>query len=266
MNLPNVPSLKLSVGFDTSRIGAMAAPISAIVISVIVLFFIVWPKFSSVLALRSENKGLEDRVQQLITKVGILSSFDKIELQQDLGYAEALLPSDKATFSMIHQIESAAGSSGVVLSKVDVAPGSVSADSSTGGSGVQAAPAGQASKEPDAAPKIQVRISTTGDYNSFLNFLSTISSVSRVTSIEDLTLSSSSTQGVVAPLKVSMVINAYWKPRATKLGQIESPVSKLTDSEQARLDKVKTAVGVGQPSFSEVPSVPIGRSDLFAPF
>ena len=269
MNLPNISALKLGTGFDTSRITTMAAPIGAMIVSVLVLIFIVWPKITGVLALRSANEDLAVRTQNLASKVQILSSLDKVELTSDVGYAEQLLPSDKGVFSIIRQVELSAGSSGVVLNKVDVTPGSLNQDDTSSAAVGNAAQQGAKSGETvDSAPKIQLKVAITSDYSSFLNFLANISSIVRVISIRDLTLSSSSSPGETAPLRTNVVINAYWKPLPTKLGQVESPVSKLTDSELARLAKAKNAA-VENPiaaSSSAVPQVPTGRSDLFAPF
>lgn len=268
MNLPNIPSFKLGSHVNTDKIGVLVVPIGAIVVSLLVFFLVVWPKFTNTLSLRSGNKELEQRVQQLIAKVDLLSSFDKVELQQDLGYAEALLPSDKGTFSMIRQIELAAASSGVVLTKVDVAPGSISGaggSSSSGQPSQPAAPVQSGSGLPDVA-KILVRVSMSSDYNSFLNFLTNIANNARITSIEDLTLSSSSAPGEMSPLRISMIINGYWKSRPSKLGQIESPVTKLTEAESSMLAKVKTFISSTPSDSGKVPTVPIGRSNLFAPF
>ena len=266
MNLPSISTAKLGLSFDTSRITTMAAPVMAIVVSVLVLILIVWPKFTGVLQLRSSNRDLEVRAGNLVTKAQILSSLDKVELTQDLGYAELLLPSDKGVFLIIRQIEVAAASSGVVLNKVDVAPGPLGQDDSAGSAGSQP----QVAKSGDVAetaPKIQLKVAITSDYSSFLNFISNISAISRVTSIRDLTLSSSSSPGEKAPLRTSMVINAYWKSLPTKLGQIEAPLSNLSEAELLRINKAKlAATSAATSSAALVPLVPTGREDLFAPF
>lgn len=260
MNLPNISATRL-VSIDTSRITTMVAPILAIIVSILVLFFIVWPKFTNVLALRSANRGLEVRVKNLESKAQLLSQLDKVEQTSDLGHSEQLLPSDKGVFSVIRQIEVSAGVSGVVLNRVDVTPGSLSSDDSSSAGNTQ--PGAKTIETADAAPKIQLKIALTSDYNSFLNFIANLYSAARVTSVRDLTFSSSASPGQTAPLRTNLIINAYWKPLPTKLGQLESPVSKLTDSEVARLEKVESATSSAA---VVVPQVPIGRSDLFAPF
>lgn len=264
MNLPNISALKLGTAFDISRFTSMAAPVGAIAVSVLVLLLIVWPKFTSVLELRSSNQELLGRVQSLDAKAGLLSSLNKVDLTSQVGYGEQLLPSDKAVFSIIRQIETSAGASGVILNKIDVSPGSLDAEDTS-------VTQPQAPKNPgetqEAAPKVALKISMTSDYNSFLNFMNLIFSLSRVTSIQDLTLSSSSATGETAALRTSMIINAYWKPLPTKLGQIEAPVTALTESEIARLNAVRlNSINQASSSASVVPQVPVGRPDIFAPF
>ena len=265
MNLPNISALRIGTGVDTSKFTTMVAPAGAIIVSVIILLFIVWPKFTSVLSIRSANRELAVRSQSLSQKVELLSSLDKIALTSDIGYAEQLLPSDKAVFSIITQLESAASTSGVVLNKVDVAPGSLGEEETSPTAGTIQGTKG--TEVAEAAPKLQLKVSLTSNYSSFLSFMNAVSTLARVTSVRDLTLSSSSAPGELAALRTNMIINAYWKPLPTKLGQIESPVNKLTEAEQARLLRVKsvTVSGAG-PSNAVVPQVPTGRSDLFAPF
>lgn len=260
MELPllgvNLNNLKIG-RLDISKFATLGAPIAAISVSFVILVFIVWPRFSEAIKLRSSNAQFSSQAEALASKAQLLSSLDKVKLDSHLGLAEQILPSDKSVFPFVREVEVAAARNGVFLSRVDVAPGSLSGDS-----GVAVPTAGET---PDPAPKIQVKISMTSDYRSLLNFLSNMYSVSRVIGIRDFTISSGAPMGESAlALKTSVIIDAYWKPLPTQLGSIESPVESLTQEEEEILAMVQAA-GITTPP-AVVPTVPTGRADLFAPF
>lgn len=267
MNLPSVSantSLKIGKVLDFSKISTFGAPIGAIAISVLILLFVVWPKLTEALRLRSTNAELEVRSLALAQKAQFLGTLDKFELDTQLGAAELILPSEKDVFSFVRQVESAASANGVLLTKVDAAPGQLSPIDE-----VAPAAASAPGTVVDPAPKIQVKVSMTSDYASLLNFLKTIQSVSRVTGIRDLTISSGASEQS-AVLSSSLVIDAYWKPLPSELGSIEAPVEALTEAEKLILGRVDYQLSEGSESAAPlpaiVPSVPVGKTDLFAPF
>lgn len=261
MNLPalSLPKIipKISVGVGFSKYVGLAAPIGAIVVSLVVLALIVWPKFTQVLKLRNENAELATRVDNLEAKVSKLSSLDRDVLNSQLVAAEQLVPSDKGVFTVIRQVEGAAASSGVLLNKIEVVPGKVNAVAST--------PDGQAvGGVPSASPDslVQLNISLSSDYRSFLQFTSNVLALPRAISVEDLSLSGGSGSEGSSQVRAAMTINAYWLPLPRELSSIESPVEDLTDSEKKLLEKGLAT----QPANSIIQQVPTGRTDLFAPF
>lgn len=279
-NLPQIPSIAMpkfgaGVSADASRIMKLAAPVGAISVSVVIFLFIVWPKFNEVLRLRSSNSQLEARSVSLAEKSTVLASLDRDQLDVQLGSAEALLPSDKGVFLLVAQIERAASLAGVILNKVDVTPGAVGQITSDAKSGAAAAqPAAGATANTGAADlggatfdtaKIQLKVSITSDYSAFLRFLTSIAILPRVVSISDLTLSSASTGSETSAVRTLLTIDAYWSPIPSELPSVETPVEKLTESEEQRLGSVRSAEATGGGAVS-LPSVPTGKPDLFAPF
>lgn len=269
MNLPTLPVSGVTSKFDFSKVQTVFAPAGAIIVSVIVLIFVVWPKISQVLSIRTENAQFTERIALLSAKVGILESLDKNILDQQLVAADRLIPSDKAVFAFVRQLETSASESGVVLSKVDVAPGALSGSPSTpvvtspGLTPSQSAAPATAVENVEVASKIQVRISLTSDYKSFVSFIERVANLARVSAIGDLTIAAGGGGSTAAPLRSSMVIDAYWKALPSELGSIESSIEQLSESEVQILDRVRK-LAVSEPA----PSVPVtaGSGDLFAPF
>lgn len=277
IGIPGLSSLsfpKIGAGFEAPKVFKLAAPIGALFVSLIVFILIVWPKFNDVIKLKISNAELTSRAASLEAKAQLLSSLDKDKLNSQLTASEALLPSDKGVFSLVTQIEKSASASGVILNKVDVSPGSIN---DSGGSGSGQAPVAQAAGIAGQAadlgsftsdvPKIQVRVAITSDYKSFIQFLNNLLSLPRVVSIHDLSISSQSVSGQASALKSLMTLDAYWKSLPKELPSIESAIQSLSEGETKRLDNIKVGEvtgGVAGPVV--IPSVPTGRSDLFAPF
>lgn len=252
---------KAESSFDIAKYSSLAVPAVSILLSLLVLLLIVWPKFSETLQIRNSNLELAQKVDSLNEKAAILTGLDETELGRQVVAAEQLLPSDKNIFLLISQIEKAAAASGVLLNRVETAPGLAEAVSA--GQSADSAPSGAAAQSA-IAPNVKVNVSFTSGYSSLLQFLDNALTIPRVISISDLSVSASSSEGS-AQLKATMSIIAYFKQLPTDLGSIETPITDLTQSEKDRLEKIIDTGLATTPSVS-VPQVPIGREDIFAPF
>lgn len=286
INLPVISIPKINIGADSSKFLKLGAPAVAIAVSVLVLLFVIWPTFNSMIKLNISNKQLATRASSLEAKSQDLATLDRNKLDRDLTASEQLLPSDKGVFLIVQQIERAASSSGVILNRIDVAPGSIGDSVSTGQGSAQGAASAQTNAPGQNAadlgsvvidtPKVQLRVAITSDYAGFLKFLNTLISLPRVVSIHDLTLSTAGgTGGSSSALRTALTLDAYWKPLPKELPAVETAISKLTPEEENIIDNVvttsltnSTSSGSGGTSTSipSTPSAPSGRSDLFAPF
>lgn len=257
MNLPTVAIPKVSEGLETRGL-TLIAPIGGILASLLILFLIVWPKYNQIKELKVSNDDLSARAQSLEEKALILSSLNEATLERQLAAAEAMLPSQKEVFTFIRQIETTAGSTGVLLGRVEAVTGTINDGGNLSVPPVAADPSGAGVELIGVSPKVGARLSVTSSYSSLLQFLSSMYSAARVVTIDDLTIASSSN----AQIRASVAVDAYWKPLPVDLGSIEKVVVRLNEGEIALLDSV---VSEDLSSQSSVPEVPLGRSDLFAP-
>ena len=263
MQLPTLSTLRTSSNVNLARLTSLAIPIGSIIVSVLIILLIVRPKFMEVFRLRASNQELSVRVQSLQQKIEKLENLDRGELEQQLTAAEQLLPSDKGVFSLVGQIEKSAAASGVLLSRIEVAPGSLS-ESLPEKPAPAPSDAGEGTDVGDVAQKVQLKVSLSSDYKSLLQFLNNMLSLSRVITIRDLSVSAaSSSSGESSQIRISLAFDAYWKPLPKQLASIESPIAELTPSESARLENVQLTGFVTPPT---VPEVPKGKPDLFTPF
>lgn len=264
-----VGSLKLSTkSAEVGKAIGFAIPVLAILISVGVAFFVVWPKFNEVLKLKDTNKQNAELSKKLEDKASKLSALDASKLTQQITNAEQLLPSEKSIFTMLRQIENTAGSSGVLISSLSVVPGAIGKSDGKDNSAAGVAPPAPPTKDsvdPPDVSKIVFRLALTSDYKGLLSFLGGLSSIPRVVAIKDLSVGSggsSSTQGSETQLSYSFELDSYWQAIPSELPSIESPIIELTKDQEAILAKVSNNASVT----SSLPPPPFGRTDLFAPF
>lgn len=269
IQLPHMPSVSLPKGEAATgnlKLLTLAPSILSIVVCLVVIGLVVWPKFNEVMKLRSENEQLKQRATALEEKASLLSGFSQQQLERQLVTAEKLLPSDKAVFSMVSQIEKAASSSGIILNKIDLVPGVINDD---GSSDVQVNAGTVVGAQADlgslgvTTPRIQVKVAITSDFRTAQIFLLKILNYQRSIAISDLTMSYSAS-GTGTALLSTMVVNAFWKPIPKELPAIETPVADITEEEKKVLSNVEK--GFEASSSAAVPQVPLGRQDLFAPF
>src|SRR3990167_3250494 len=254
-------TVKAQSSLDIVKYSSLAVSAVSILVSLLILFLVVWPKLSETLQIKNSNSELTQKADSLKQKAGILSRLDQAELEKQVVASEQLLPSDKNVFLLISQIERAAASSGVLLNRVESTPGSL--DTASGGASVNPA-APSEGVQTEIVPSIKVSVSLTSGYSLLLQFLNNVLAIPRAVSITDLSVSSATSEGS-SQLKVSLSIVAYFKQLPTDLGSIEAPVAELTQSEKERLKKIIDTGLATAPSVS-VPQVPVGRADIFAPF
>lgn len=267
MNLPALIIPKMISFSGSSRLRAVGAPVAAIAASLAVVFFVSWPRFGEVLRLKAANDLLAGQAQAVERKAQLLSSLDLDLLDNQLVAAEGLLPSDKGVFSLVRQIEGAAVASGVLIDRLEVTPGQVAGEASKNNAAVgqqQTTGSGDKTGVKDPAPKIVLKVSFSSGYSSLVTFIGNVLGIPRALSISDISLSATSSEGT-AVVRALVTVNGYWQQLPTQLSSIESPLEELTSTELELLSKIKTTGGVGAGSRA-APAVPLGKSDLFAPF
>lgn len=251
MNLPALPTSKISEKIPLNDAVGLIFPIFGIIASIIIAVMVIYPKVNEIRNLQDSNKQLEQRVESLKRKISVLAGLDKQKLDEQLIASEQLLPSKKNTFSFLSQVEGASVTSGIVLKRVDV--------TTTGGTNSSSRT--KVVKKAGSGTSETIKLSISSDYQSLLQFLRNINLFSRVSTVDDIKINVSSDDG--AQLSAVFTINGYWREIPTSLGSVESPVQTLTPLEEGILDDVTKPESSEAP---ELPKVPVGRGNLFTPF
>jgi Tfp pilus assembly protein PilO len=273
----NLPSLTLGAGTkaehsvaQVSKLLVFAPSILAIITSVLIGFFVVWPKFNETIKLKESNKTLEQDAVKLSDKAVALSRLDKSKLKSQLSSAELLLPSDKNIFPFIMQIEDIRNKSGVVFTSLSVgAVGQFKNDSAkpsaVGATAGAPPPPPVPGTDADLAGSVganvvEMKVSVTSDYRSILQFLNNLYGMARVTTVKDLSFSSSA-EGQISS---SLSISSLWQPLPSELPDIKSPLPALGEPETSLLARIESSGASIAPL--PVPDVPKGRPDIFTKF
>lgn len=262
MNLQSITSAaKGEKSMDLSKVIMFAPSGLSIILSLAIAFFIVWPKFSEVLELQKSNKTLSENATKLEEKAIALSSVDRSRLRGQLLAANQLVPSDKNIFNFIGQIEEIRNSTGVAITNLSVGTvgqfGSSKSSSTAVPTPPPAATAGTEGVE--GASQVQMKLTMTSDYGSFLRFLDSAYSLPRVVIVKDASIAYSENQ-----LNTSLTLNALWQELPTDLAPVETPLVRLTSAQEELLSKVETSGLSASPQV--IPEVPKGREDIFSPF
>lgn len=251
MNLPALNTSKISEKYESNEILSLIFPIFGIIASILIAAMIIWPKINEIRDLQESNKQLEQRFDSLQAKISVLIGLNEQKLENQLIASEQLLPSEKNTFSFLSQVEGASVTSGVILNKVDVSTSEVSSQSR---SKVVKSTSSKGTAE-------DIKLSISSDYQSLLQFLTSIKLFSRVSTVDEIKINVSSSDG--SQLIASFSVKGYWRVLPASLGSVESPVQTLTPLEEAILEDVTKPESSEAP---ELPTVPVGRGNLFTPF
>jgi len=250
MNLPALPSSKISEKYESSEIFSLIFPIFGIIASILIVALVIWPKINEIKDLQKTNEQLVIRADNLENKIEVLALLDEEVLEDQIIAAERLLPSEKSTFPFLSQVEGASVTSGIVLNKVEVLD--------LGGG---AKTRGAVAKNSGAGTSESIRLSITSDYQSLLQFLTNINLFSRISTVDEIKIDVSIADGT--QLSSAFTVRGYWKELPSSLGSIESPVVSLTSAEESILKEVTQPESSEAP---ELPDVPVGRGNLFTPF
>lgn len=260
---------KTERSIDFSKILFFGPSVVAIVVSVLIGVFVVWPKFGEVQELKTTNVNFEETADKLEKKVEALKRLDKNLLTKQLVAAEELLPSEKAIFKFIRLIENVRGNTGVVFTTLSVGTvgqftsGEEKANAEAGGAeaGVApVAPPATAPADPSLADVSQVsmKVSIVSDFDQIFKFLNELYALPRVTTVSGLSFAIDQE----GRINTNMDISSLWQERPKALPDVEAELATLTEAEIELLSKIET--GSTLVPFVEIPESDIGKSNIFS--
>lgn len=218
------------------------------VTGIIVLFLLLWvvkPRFSEIFQLKEKIAQSKQDVVTLNNKLTALQGFDRDKLLADARKVEIALPSEKDLPSLLSILERLAAETGAAIASVQLTPGQIAP---TGGGG--------------EAANFPVKVTIAGSFAQIKSFLGSVTNASRVVTVRNLTITSSTTQQ--ASLSATLNLESFFQSLTATKFKTSDPLQNLTTEEQEVLAKITVPLPVVITPPAQPPVT--GKADPFAPF
>jgi len=198
---------------------------------------LVAPQTSNLIRQREAVKANQAQEAVLVNKLAQLQSLDEPFLSQ-VQLLTLALPTEKAVSSSFLSLSQAATQNQLQLTSLKLSPGLISTESAQ----VQAT----------SPEDLKINLTVEGETRKLEAFLSQISKLLPLMSIEELGLSSSGIAQERGNLR--LVINSHWAPLPDKLPPVDTPLPQLSAKDQETLSQVSQLATQLSPIIPESPS------------
>ncbi len=220
-------------------------PVISALIVLILLLFVVKPRFLDIFKLRNNIAQAKQDVVVLESKLTTLKGFNQDKLLSDVKKVEVSLPSDKDLPGLLLTLERIAAETGVSIAAVQLTPGQISPT-----------PAG------GEVENFPVKATITGNFFQVKNYLVSVFGSPRMVAVKSVTITSG-TAGAVASLSATLNLDSFFQQLAATKVVVRDPLQNLTSTELQILEKI----AVPAPVAGVPPPPPVtGKADPFAPF
>ncbi|MEK9143600.1 MAG: type 4a pilus biogenesis protein PilO [Patescibacteria group bacterium] len=236
--------LRLYEGFVVS--GAI------ILFGIAAVVFGVIPGIGATVDLYGRMGELQKETDALSGKLAYLQSLDEESLRGQFAVLLSVIPQEKSVSTIVETIDGLVARAGVHITDMMIAgPGSIATGSGAKSTG---------SLKVKGVPFLPFSLNISGSYDQIQNFFGLVNQVRRLFTVENFDLSivpSGETQARIA-------LGAYYQPLPTKLGNVKTPVLKLSQIEVALLEKLSSYQDLTLSSAIELtPVVNDGTRDPF---
>lgn len=217
------------------------------------IFFAVIPGIRATMDLYESLNVVKKETQALSGKLALLEGISEDDIRERLIILLSAVTAEKSVPTIFNTVEGLANLSGVSIADMSLtSPGSLA----TGAASRQSA-----SEKKIGASSLPFSINISGTYDQMRAFVGQINKVRRIFNISSFDLSIAPS-GVV---QVRLALAAFYQPLPTKVGSVQSPVTPLTQKEEALLVKVMQYPDVSQATTESLtPLFSGGNRDPFA--
>lgn len=223
-----------------------------------------------VLILIPQMKSIPDKYQSIKEKNGQLARLEKkrsllesvnINTTQVLTLAESALPSDKDAPTVLSTLENLATQTQVDILSINLSPGLVSTESGTLPASTQG-PRNATETRKKGILALPVKITIFADAGHLTDFIKKTLTSRRFMDIDTIDISYvPDKEGISA----SLMLNAYYLPAVTEIGELESEIVELTTQELALLRSLEEYTDMSRIDYEADISLPTGKQNLFSP-
>lgn len=220
----DISSFKINVSSSTLKIlyyknKEYFLPFFVILVNIFIFLIFLLPQIQELSQLRNNENVLKLHVEELNSKIALLSSLDKEKLNSDLDVALSALPMEKDYASILYGISRASERAGVTLQDYNFSVGDLSTSSA---------------QQVSRLPKISINLSVIGDINRTKQFIKNLYETFPISSIVSVQLTNSSS---------SLVVDFYFKLSPYTNFNMTMPLKELSSSEKAILETINSLKG-----------------------
>ncbi|MBI5449698.1 hypothetical protein HY948_05310 [Candidatus Gottesmanbacteria bacterium] len=222
--------------------------VGMLLLTVLSIVYGVIPASGRIVMMMEQRMELLSETASLQNKLTVLEELDEANIRNSLLIALSAIPQDKSIPSIFSTVERTAVVSGVAIETITIGnPGSLATESAKK----------QSSEEKKLGSGIlPLTAVITGTPKQIRDFLDTIVNVRRFLRISSAEITFFS--GANATLRIGL--EAFWAPIPASLGDTASPLSQLTEKEEALSKSISV-----MPSFSGAELGPSAASQLPGP-
>ncbi|HYD34546.1 MAG TPA: hypothetical protein VD999_00605 [Vitreimonas sp.] len=263
LTLTNQPQLSLRYLTTTRRFLLFAVGLAGI--SVLLFLMVIIPQVQSSLAVWNVMSKEQNMVDQLNKKVTELQQISFSPSYAKADKVNAILPSKKPLLELLTNLNGVIQDSGVVVTNIELSPGSIASESS-GTSSAPSAVARNRKKTSTVAreyDELDVLLTTEGSLAEINVFLESVEKITPASTVTSLSLSKPLRPGKSAAESVyeaELLITSFYFTKSVSAA-LEAPLPPLGAAEEKVLQEVDTFV------FSEIQAPTViqggGLEDLF---
>lgn len=211
----------------------------SILICVILIAFSIVPQSLQLLKTSKEISQKDEKNKFIADKISKLESLNLSNYKKDLNSSLLMLPDDKDIPGVIGQVLSTLNASGLALDTFTFST------------------QGEASS---VLSTYSVKVSVVGDSASLKLFLDKIKQSSRLMRVTNIEINNI---GILNRAQAVVELTVYYQPLPAAVGNIDQPVTLLTEKEKELLEKISQFDQNNASLSTESASVSVGKSDPF---
>ncbi len=193
----------------------------AILFTLILIFVVLLPKVNQIRNLYLQTKEASARLGRLTLKLSELEGIDEGALVQRKELALKAVPNNKSVMETVSSISNFVRESDLLITSFEVSPGEISTQS--------------ASKKKEKLDRLRFAIDLEGQPDKVMVFIEKVENLLPLISLNTFNLNAYQNQS-----RLSLVIESYSAVLPEGLGKIDSPLMKVTDTDEEVLNKIKT--------------------------
>jgi len=222
-----------------------------IIATVLISYFLVYPRVLQFLELRLENSLVKLEVDELSKSTQAAASLDVQEVEAFLSVMNELIPIEEDTLRFLTLNEIIAKASGVKIKSVGVNTQTIKAGVPSSGSTTTTDDSGQVVNQTSSANSYQVTITTSGDFISLVNYSSNLLKANRLIGLSEIKFN-----GVGGDLTAILTVDL---PTGKEVPASPSVVVELTQQEKDKITSILESF-----KYSAEPAKnPLGQTDPF---